>query len=808
MNFFFLKIFIRNLSRKGLFPIINIVGLSIGLAAVLLICAFIFNEYSFDKQFTHHQRIYRANADMSMPRMEGTISFVYNALAPAAKEEIPGLEAAARIFVQPVVVKTGDVLFNIERFCWADDDFFLLFDTPFIHGSPEDIFSQPDMLALSESQAKVFFGDRDPLGEILLFDHQRPMEVRAVYRDFPANSSFDYPMIGHYRTSYKTWLNELSWGGGPPNTETFFLLAPGTDAAVVEAGMQNLVEKNFENPYYQVKLQPLDKIHLYSKDLLSFGPYKFTCNHGDVERVQLFSLLATIILLVACINYMNLSTARAQKRSKEIGISKTVGAKRIQIIARLYSETGILTFLSFAVAIVLALLLLPVFNLISGQNIQPDIFIKGKFLSGMLLVYLATTFIAASYPVLYLSGFAPITVIRQSVFTKGSSHAFVRKGLSVVQFSVATILIACVMIIHTQLNYMNNKDKGYNAHHVVSIPLPAHPEPVLDALKNDYAARASVSSISFSSSEGFPVSRGGGANLYKTLTEMNEHRKDRNYPANSVMMWLTNADSEIFDVLQLKLIAGATLPERLPDDTIASIVINRKAVEFLETTPEDIIGKRLPSGLQAYVCGVVEDFHFHSLHEPVTPYGIHNTNSPLLFTGLLLKVEEGNLSQQLFAYGEIFKKHFPNEVFQAQFPDLIMAKAYEDDRRSGVIVLCFSILAILVACMGVFGLSAFMAEQRTKEIGIRKVFGASVFSIVRLFTDNYLRLLALSLVIAIPVAWWIGGKYLEDFAYRISLSWWMFVAAALITVVLTLATVCWQAIKAATANPVKAIKSE
>ena len=802
IDLFFVKIFARSLSRQGTFPFINIAGFAAGLAAVLLICAYVFNEYSFDKQFTHHQRIYRANADVSIPGMEGTISFVYNALAPSAMEDIPGVEAAARIFVQPVVVKTGDVLFNVERFCWADEDFFLLFDTPFIHGSPEDIFSQPDMLALSESQAKVFFGERDPLGEILLFDHQRPMEVRAVYRDFPANSSFDYPMIGHYRTAYKTWLNELSWGGGPPNTETYLLLATGTDAAVVEAGMQNLVEKNFENPYYQVKLQPLDKIHLYSKDLLSFGPYKFTCNHGDVERVQLFSLLAVIILLVACINYMNLSTARAQKRSKEIGISKTVGAKRIQIIARLYSETGILTFLSFTVAIVLALLLLPVFNLISGQNIQPDIFIKGKFLSGMLLVYLATTFIAASYPVLYLSGFAPITVIRQSVFTKGSTHAFVRKGLSVVQFSVATILIVCVMIIHTQLNYMNNKDKGYNVDHVLAIPIRNSPR--FEALKNDFSAQEAVSAVSFSS-EGFPIGRGGGTELFKTLSEMEEQRRNINFSANAVMLWTTITDSDIVDMLQLKLIAGTTLPEKKPDDTITSVIINRKAVEFLETTPEEIIGKKLPVGSRQpfYVCGVVEDYHFRSLHEPVAPYGFHNVNNN--FTHLLLKVKEENLSQQLLAYEEIFKKHFPNEVFEAQFPDLIMAKAYEDDRRSGVIVLCFSILAILVACMGVFGLTAYMAEQRAKEIGIRKVFGASVVSIVRLFTDNYLRLLALSLLIALPVAWWMGGKYLENFAYRISLSWWIFAAAALITVALTLLTVGWQAIKAATANPVDSI---
>jgi len=355
------------------------------------------------------------------------------------------------------------------------------------------------------------------------------------------------------------------------------------------------------------------------------------------------------------------------------------------------------------------------------------------------------------------------------------------------------------------MNFVNSKDKGYNAQHVVGIRLPN--QSVLDALKNDYAAQATVSSVAFAS--GFPVSGSNGRLLFKSMTDLREFRGNRDYPASYVNMNVTKANPESVDLLQLKLIAGRTLPESSPGDTITSIVINRKTVEYLETTPEEVIGTRLPLliGQTAYVCGVVEDFHFNSLHEAVTPHGLYNANWEN-FWHLLLRVKEGNLSQQLLTYEEIFKRHFPNDVFEAQFPDLIMAKAYEEDRQTGGIILSFSLLAILVACLGVFGLTAFMAEQRTKEIGIRKVFGASVGSIVRLFTDNYLRLLALSLIIALPVAWWIGNRYLENFAYRISLSWWIFVAAALIVIVLTLCTVCFQAIKAATANPVKAIKSE
>jgi hypothetical protein len=286
---------------------------------------------------------------------------------------------------------------------------------------------------------------------------------------------------------------------------------------------------------------------------------------------------------------------------------------------------------------------------------------------------------------------------------------------------------------------------------------------------------------------------------------MQEGGSLKNLPVNIKM---TKFAPETIDLLQLKLIAGTTLPQ--PNDSIANIIINRKAVEYMETTPEAIIGKRLPAqfGNQPmYVCGVVENFYYPSLFEPVTPWGLHDASNQG-FVNLILKVKEGDMSQQLRLYEEIFKKHFPNDLFEAKFPELALAQAYEKVRQTGNLVLSFSILSILIACMGVFGLTAFMAEQRTKEIAIRKVFGASVWSIINLFTRNYLRQLAISLMIALPVVWWIGNKYLEDYADRISLAWWMFAAAALITVVLTLLTVGFQAIKAATASPVKAIKSE
>ncbi len=796
----------RSLTKQGIFPFINIAGLAVGLAVVLLICAMIFNEYSFDKSFDNGNRIYRFNSYLTKFQAGQTYCISSPAAGPTAKEGIPEVEAAVRTLPVPAVVKVGETLFKIDNLCWADEDFFRLFDRSFVYGSAETAISRPGTVAVCESKAKVLFGDRDPIGETVLVDNTNRLEVSAVYKDFPANSSFgDYQMVGSYKSSHHLWIK------GDPNPmenwnsltmETFCMLTPGADASVVETRMQGFLEEKFgTNGFYEIRLQPFQRIHLYSKGY----QHSYTHEPGDVERIKLLSLLAGIILLVACINYMNLSTARAQKRSKEIGISKTLGAKRKDIIGRLYAETGMLTLIAFVVAFLLSRLLLPVFNNLTGQDIHIGIVFNPWFLTGVLSVYVLTTLIAASYPALYLSGFAPLTVIRQARSSKTGGHAMVRKVLTVVQFSVAIVLIAWVAVIRTQVNYISDKDLGYSANNVMGISLKNLPRNSdFKALKNDFTTQSSVSEAALSSA--FPFDPEVGDVLFKTFEDQRRMQQEKTATENSVIFSVNRATPEIVDVLGMKLIAGTTFPERKQGDTVTYAVINRKAVEFLGTTPEEIIGKMIPSG-KTCISGVVEDFNFRSLHEPIGAYGIFQTwNSAVQY--LLVKVKGGNTSQQLAEYEKIFKKHFPNDLFEPLYPSLLLEKSYEADRQTNRMALIFSILAILVACMGVFGLTAFMAEQRTKEIGVRKVLGASVANIVSLFTDSYIRLLAISLVVALPLAWWIGNLYLQGFAYRISLQWWMLAVAALITIALTLFTVCIQAVKSATADPVKSIKTE
>ena len=792
---FFFNITWRSLSKRNVFSIINILGLSIGLALVLLISLLNFNELSFDRSFRECNNIYRINSKITKIMPGETSASTANAVGPAMQETIPELTTVVRTYRYSYVVRVNDHSLRSDLI-WADEDFFRLFDTPFIHGNPEDVMSRPNTVAISEQMAKKLFGNNNPMGETFSLDNIHLMEVAAVYKDYPANSSFmEHKMIAPFMHSYPAWFHErIRWAD--PSYETFCLLSAKADTTSVNAKMRKTLSDATEGMleggwFFYPELQRLTDIHLRSTKYIGNS---FLSSLSDIGKVKMLSLLSVIILLVACVNYMNLSTARAQKRSKEIGISKTIGAKRSEIIYRLTLETAIFTFVSFVAAWVLAWLLLPVFNILLDEQLSIELALQPVFLCVSLLIWIATTLLAASYPVIYLSGFPPLMAIRSS-FSAKSSHATVRKILSVGQFAIAIVLITWALIIQLQVAFANNKELGYNPRNLIAIPLLSlHDGSDIEALANDFRAESSVEMVSRESRFLF---EGSGDVLMRSADDI-------------IGMSLTNiaADPNFIDLMQMKLIAGRTLPEHA-SDSLVQIILNRAAVDYLGITPEEAVGKRVDVKINVpvvEVCGVVENFIFESLHRPVGGFGIHNRN--LQKRTLILRVKEGNLSEQLKTYEQIFKKHFPNEMFEPVFPEQEVAKAYTDDRRTGRIAFIFSILAILVACMGVFGLTAFMAEQRTKEIGIRKILGASVWNIVSLFTNSYTKLLCISFIIAIPVAWWVGNQYLQNFAYRVSLSWWIFAAAAAITVVLTLLTVYAMAIKAAMKNPVEAIKSE
>ena len=804
MSLHFLNITWRALTKRGVFSTVNILGLSISLAVVLLMYLQIHHELSFDKSFNESENIYRVNARWHTAVRAGeTSAITTGGLAQTMKDNIPGVKEAVRIWRRYHVLKAGDYE-DDTRIYLADEGFFDLFDTQVLYGSVEETLKRPgDAMALSETEARKIFGNRDPVGETVLFGPQT-FEIVAVFKDFPINSSFygfdkivgTPPVFNSPQVKFHL------------NYETFVLLHENVDTASVGQQLRRIWNEEAkamtggEDVPFTLELQELTNIHLHSGHISGSA----TTTPGDIEKVKMFMLLAVIILLIACINYMNLATARAQKRSREIGISKTVGARRFELAIQLFVETGMLTVFSFIIALGLAYLLLPVFNNLVGvsatfaggqyiiSHVKLDFWLVFDigFMLGALAILILTTTIAASYPAFYMSGFPPLSAIKNANF-KGSQSAFVRKVLTVGQFVAAIVLISWVIVIYTQIRYINNRDMGLNLDQVISFWIRTNPGPDFTPFENDFRAQSSVLGISRVS---FFPTMGDQTLLYRDTND------------EGVLMSVCNADENLIDLVQLQMIAGRPLPARLPTDTIAQIVLNRKAVEYLGETPEDIIGKRILTGFreQVYVCGVVENFHFESLHRPIGEFGIHNSRFGGRFY-FMARISSHDVPGQLKNYEKIFKEHYPNDMFDVHYPELRMKNAYQGTQTTSQISLVFSILAIFIACMGVFGLTAFMAEQRTKEIGVRKVMGASVIDIVKLFTNNYVKLLLISLVIAIPIAWWVGERYLQDFTYRISLSWWMFAAAALITIALTLLTVSAIAIKAAMANPVKSLKT-
>ncbi|MDR0794811.1 MAG: ABC transporter permease, partial [Tannerella sp.] len=573
MNRYFFKITIRRLTNRGVFQIINILGLSIGLAVVLLISLLIFNEQSFDKQFKESGNIYRINCNLTAYRAGETWCGVGNAAGPAYKEAIPEILTAVRTAKRDFVIKINDNPIRVEVVI-ADEDFFKLFETPFLSGSPETALSRPNTVAISKEMAKRLFGTENPIGETFLVENQVQVEVAAVYQDYPKNSSF----WGHkIIVPITTFIgSNTSWMNGA--YETFCLLPEKVDTAQVGAKMRKItLDANDGWWWYHPYLQRLEEMHLHSAKFIG----SYTSSQSDIEKVKMMSLLAVIILVVACINYMNLSTARAQKRSREIGISKTVGAKRYELITRLFFETGILTFISFLVAFLLAALLLPVFNNLLGEQLDFGSAFRPLFLGVAFLIWLATTVFAASYPAIYMSGFPPLLAIRSGGFMPKSSHAVVRKVLSVGQFAVAVVLIAWVLIIQAQISFMNDKDLGYNYSKLMYIsPGRSAWQTDMEPLVNDFRAESSVEMVSRRSPGGSFFS---GNNV--TIAKSSEDHVGLSVTMQAV-------DPNFFDVMQIKLIAGRLLPEGRPGDSITQVILNRAAVEYIGMTPEEVLGKK------------------------------------------------------------------------------------------------------------------------------------------------------------------------------------------------------------------------
>lgn len=790
----FIKIAWRKLKSDKTFSIINILGLSIGLTITILLFLFVMQERSFDKMYANKDRIYRVLLNTTGESRNEIWSNVPAALSPNAKTEIPEIENSARLwdhdFGSSAFIEAGNEQYVEPKMYYADAAFFDIFQIEFISGNPSTALERPNTISLSETTAKRYFGTNNAVGKTLKVDNDDVMEVTGIYKDFPVNSSFDGDLIASF--SSIGFYDNPTWSNA--SFETFFLLNKGSKMASVEKKVSNLLNEKVEkdDQWYTFSLQPLEKMHLYSTNIEK----GYSSKRGSIDEVRNFSLLAILILLIACINYMNLATARSQKSTKDVGINKMLGASGKILIFRFFIETGFVTLLAIILAVILTFISIPLFESVTGTALSYSALSSIPFIAAILIIWLITTLVAGSFPALHLSKFSPIEVMRSSK-EKGSFSAVLRKGLVIVQFSASVILIISALVIYNQLQFIQNKDLGYSPENILAVSISAVKEKSdKESLIKQFRQLPEVSSATMS--QGYPGLSVSGRSLYKNINS-----------EEGINIQTNRSEDGISDVLQLNFLAGRGLPENKQEgDSIVDVVLNKKAVDYLGITPHEAIGKHisLQLGANSYVVGVVDNFNFSSLHSPIGAYAFNNGREPLRY--LLVRFNSSEMTSTLAKFENTFKDVVPASAFDYSFLDKNVEQMYASERRTAEIALIFAGLAIFVACLGLFGLAAFMAEQRTKEIGVRKILGASVTNITKLLSKDFIKLVLIALVIAFPVAYWIAENWLQEFAYRISINWQIFAIAGIVAVFIAFITVSFQAIKAAISNPINSLRNE
>jgi len=784
----FLKVAWRNLFRGKGFSFINISGLAVGMASALLILVWVQNELSYDRFYTHSDRLYqlwRNGKDNT-----GLLSFntIPQIVAPTMKQDYPEVERASRVFWgETLLLSRGDKKLNIVG-TMADPDFLTMFDFPLLRGDRATALIQPTQMVITERTAKTFFGNEDPIGKTIRLDNKYDYAVSAVLKDLPNNTRFDFEFILPWDYVRRQGATDSLWDKN--SVQAFVMLKPHTELAAYNAKTKNIY-KEHGNPYFAESfLYPVSRLRLYS----DFENGKAV--GGRIDRVRIFIVIAVFILLIGCINFMNMSTARSEKRAKEVGIRKVSGALRGSLIGQFLGESVLLAAFAGVIALGLAEVCMPFFNMVTGKTLAigfSHLYFWLLFVGFVVL----TGVLAGSYPALFLSSFRPVQVLKGS-FKKVNALVTPRKILVVLQFSFAIILVICTLVIERQVKYAQDREVGYDKRNMIWAFLSADIIKNYASIKNDLLSQGIATAVTRSSAPLTESWSTGGANW---------PGKD---PNDRTDFNLFDCDGDIVKTAGLQLVAGRDIdPKRYPTDSTA-VLLNETAVKVMGF--KDPVGKIINPGAWGvknwHVVGVVKDFIMESPFEKIKPMVINGPRASW-FNLFHIKLNAAHsTAQNLAGVERVLKQYNPQYPFEYHFIDQQYAKKFEDERASGTLTAAFAGLTIFISCLGLFGLAAYMAENRTKEIGVRKVLGASVVSIARLLSGDFVKLVLIAVVVASPVAWWVMSRWLAGYPYHIGLSLWVFVAAGLGAVGIALATVSFQAIRAAMANPVRSLHNE
>jgi len=793
----YLLISFRNLRKQFSYSLINIAGLGLGLATALLLILWVSHELSYDSFHSKADRIYRSSMEYSFGGQVSKTSVSPTALLPALKS-FAEVEEGVRVYNpsgwSPFIVKKDENIFQESKFFFADSTFFQVFDFELISGNKQKALTEPYAVILTENTAKKYFGNEDPVGKTLTVNNSREYSVTGVLKNIPSNSILHFDFLGSFNSLAVSREKPFWWSA---NYQTFFVLHKNASLTELDRKLNDLVKKELaaeitnEGDYVRYNSMKLTDIYLrsdYSTEEASLG---------DIKYVYIFSVIAVLVLVIASINYVNLATARAADRAKEVGLRKVVGAMRQQLFAQFMGESIVITVLSFLVAFLLAQLMLPVFNQLTGKEFTFSSLLSPTFLSISLGMLVLIALLSGAYPAMVITGFKPATVLKGN-FRFSGRGIWLRKALVITQFSISVILIVGTLIIQKQLTFIQSTKLGYNKDNNIVLPYDRNKPEVFASFKTELMRSGVVQEVGRGNES--PVQIRGG---YTINTAESSER--------GIIITGLPVDEGYIPSLGIELLQGRNFTEadvkRVSTDTVYTFILNESALAALFLDQETAIGTPVELGQRkGEIIGVVKDFNFSSLHNAIGPLVIFPEEFQL--NHVFIKLNTGDTKQALEKIESISKTIYPHRPFEFQFVDQQYSALYQAEDRMGSIFTVFATLAIIIACMGLFGLVSFSAAQRTKEISIRKVLGATAQNIVMLITRDYTPLILLAIVIGLPVSWLMMTKWLNSFAYKTEIGLSPLLWASLGCVVIAFGTASYQAIKAAITNPANNLRNE
>ena len=780
----YLKIMIRNVRKNIGYSAINVVGLAIGLACCLLILLWVQDELSFDRFHENKDQLHcMIRQEVDAKDETGSIAVPF-ALAPILKKEFPEIldfsRYQERSWLESPVISYGENTFYEAGMALVDPSFLRMFSFAFLKGDPQTALQEIHSLVITEALAKKYFADEEPLGKILKYNNRIDLKVTAVLKDIPANSHLQFDLLAPLRMLGEQKLNGWSW-----ESVSYLLLKPHTRLAEMREKLVGSMTKYCPEggKKWKINLLPITKFHLQQGE-------------GDSKLVTIFSSIAIFILLIACMNYMNLATARSARRAREVGLRKVAGARRGQLVKQFLGETLLLTLLAAILALLLVLISLGAFNRLTQKQLSLNVFTNPVLLLGLLALILLVSLVSGSYPAFFLSAYKPAQVLKGSAL-RGSRGAIFRKIMVIGQFAISIVLLIGTLIIRQQLRFIQNKELGWNREQVVILPVNDELAKQFRSFKQELRQSPEIVNVTIASSIPARIGNVNGIDWWEGKS-----------PADILVPKFVIGEHDYLDTLGMKLKEGRNFSRSRPTD-ISNFVVNEAAVEAMKM--KNPVGKgMIYMNVQGQIIGVVKDFHFRHMSEPIGPLIllIHPRHHEYFHRFVFAKIGPGDVKETLNYIKGVSRRLAPHFPFQYEFLDEGFNRLYQAEGTISLMVNYFTSLALFIACLGLFGLASFMTEQRKKEIGVRKVLGSSGSRIVLLFVWEFYKWVLIASILACPVAYYVMSHWLNDYAFHVPLMGWPFALACTLTSFIAGLTVCYQSVRAAHVNPVEALRCE